>query len=169
MIHCYDPLWNRVKQIPLPQKFCWFELYDTFTYVIHICFSESSSEVFTDYQINVKTSNRFGAGTDANIYIQLCGEKGYSEPMLLKNSQNVNKFERNLFDQFTFREELNRGELKSIKVWHDNSGKLIVLVSYSNILQLLCKILVMSVIRQRRYCTVFIWFCLKGIWPLQSS
>lgn len=86
--------------------------------------SDSSSDIITDYIINVKTSNRFGAGTDANIYVLLCGENNkYSDPILLKNSQNVNKFERNQMDQFIFHNQLSVGEIKAVKVWHDNSGK----------------------------------------------
>lgn len=44
----------------------------------------------------MKTGDIFGAGTDANVFITLTGEKGDSGERQLKDSNNINKFERNL-------------------------------------------------------------------------
>lgn len=77
----------------------------------------------SDFVINVKTSDKFGAGTDANVFIQLVGEKGISDPIRLKHSQHVNKFERNQMDTFTFFNLPSVGKLKELIIWHDNSGK----------------------------------------------
>lgn len=35
-----------------------------------------------------------GAGTDANVFINIYGEKGDTGERYLKNSDNLNKFER---------------------------------------------------------------------------
>ena len=43
----------------------------------------------------VHTGDVMGAGTDANIFINLTGEFGDTGERQLKDSENVNKFERN--------------------------------------------------------------------------
>lgn len=77
----------------------------------------------TEYVVNVKTSDRFGAGTDAKVFLQLFGDLGTSEVFSLHHSNNVNKFERNQLDRFVLRDVPAAGKLQSIKIWHDNSGK----------------------------------------------
>ena len=55
------------------------------------------------------------AGTDANVFVQLYGDRGDSGPLALEHSQtNVNKFERNQKDVFDFQIG-DIGELKHIK------------------------------------------------------
>nr|KAI8760088.1 lipoxygenase homology domain-containing protein 1-like [Biomphalaria glabrata] len=75
----------------------------------------------TTYHVKVYTGDKFGAGTDANVYIILFGEKDHTNKLFLKSSQNKNKFERNQMDDFTL-ELANIGELKKIKIGHDNAG-----------------------------------------------
>ena len=55
------------------------------------------------------------AGTDANVFVNLFGDRGDSGPLALEKSQlNMNKFERNQKDVFEFQiGEI--GELKRIK------------------------------------------------------
>ena len=55
------------------------------------------------------------AGTDANVFVNLFGDRGDSGPLALERSQlNLNKFERNQKDVFEFQiGEI--GELKRIK------------------------------------------------------
>lgn len=56
-----------------------------------------------------------GAGTDANVFVQLFGDRGDSGPLALENSKlNMNKFERNQKDEFEFQVG-DIGELKRIK------------------------------------------------------
>lgn len=56
-----------------------------------------------------------GAGTDANVFVQLFGDRGDSGPLGLENSKlNLNKFERNQKDEFEFQVG-DIGELKRIK------------------------------------------------------
>lgn len=71
------------------------------------------------YKIAVKTGDVRGAGTDANVYVQLTGESGASEEKQLESSGN--NFERGKTDQFTI-EVLELGELNKLKVRHDGSG-----------------------------------------------
>ena len=47
------------------------------------------------YPISVHTGNKRGAGTNANVFINVFGEFGDTGPRGLKKSQNRNKFERN--------------------------------------------------------------------------
>jgi hypothetical protein len=76
------------------------------------------------YEVTVKTTNKRGAGTDANVYIIIYGELGDSgERHLNKSKTHRNKFERNQTDIFDL-EIVHLGELKKVRVWHDNSGLL---------------------------------------------
>ncbi|XP_059150632.1 lipoxygenase homology domain-containing protein 1-like isoform X2 [Physella acuta] len=76
----------------------------------------------TTYHVKVFTGDKFGAGTDANVYVILFGDKDSSNKLFLKSSMNnKNKFERNQMDEFIL-ELANIGELKKIKIGHDNAG-----------------------------------------------
>ncbi len=67
-----------------------------------------------------------GAGTDANVFVTLFGENGDSGELELKKSEtNINKFERNRIDIFSFKNLLSLGELIKCRVRHDNTGSLI--------------------------------------------
>jgi hypothetical protein len=57
--------------------------------VFFTCISE------VEYLVKVYTGDKFGAGTDANVYVNLTGEFGDTGERHLKDSNNVNKFERN--------------------------------------------------------------------------
>ncbi|KAJ9527245.1 hypothetical protein QJQ45_025481 [Haematococcus lacustris] len=73
-------------------------------------------------QVVVKTSDVKGAGTDANVYLTLFGEQegkpANSGPQRLEN--NANNFERGMADIFEL--EAAVGELRYIKIGHDNTG-----------------------------------------------
>ncbi|KAH3767689.1 hypothetical protein Pelo_458 [Pelomyxa schiedti] len=71
------------------------------------------------YIINVHTGNIRGAGTDANVFLEIFGEKGTSEKRKLEGKGNL--FERNHMDSFQF-ECVDLGELQKIIIGHDNSG-----------------------------------------------
>lgn len=47
------------------------------------------------YEVHVYTGDVFGAGTDANVFVNIYGENGDTGERQLKESQNRNKFERN--------------------------------------------------------------------------
>ncbi|XP_051825625.1 lipoxygenase homology domain-containing protein 1 isoform X1 [Antechinus flavipes] len=94
------------------------------TLVCEMCavIDEEEMMEWTSYTVTVKTSNVFGAGTDANVFIIIFGENGDSGTLPLKRSKNFNKFERNGTDTFTFTDMLSLGHLCKLRVWHDNKG-----------------------------------------------
>ena len=53
----------------------------------------------TDYTVSVFTGDKLGAGTDANVFVAMTGEFGDSGERELRDSGNVNKFERNQVPQ----------------------------------------------------------------------
>lgn len=70
----------------------------------------------------VKTSDIRGAGTDANVFIQLFGEKNDSGKIPLETSKNnKNKFERGNEDIFEVK-EADIGDLRKVRVGHDGKG-----------------------------------------------
>ncbi|KAH3764217.1 hypothetical protein Pelo_3920 [Pelomyxa schiedti] len=79
---------------------------------------ESCSPLRT-YIISVHTGNRRGAGTNANVFLEIFGAKGTSEKRKLDAKGNL--FERNRVDNFQF-ECVDLGELQKIVIGHDNSG-----------------------------------------------
>ncbi len=72
------------------------------------------------YLIVVKTGNVSGAGTDANVSVQLRGSKGATSPVLL-DTPDHNDFERYQQDAFHFIAN-DVGDIHTITIGHDNSG-----------------------------------------------
>ena len=77
----------------------------------------------TRYTVRVKTGDKIGAGTNANVYMQLFGDKGSSSKCALKQNENDirNKFERGQVDIFHI-ETGDVGALERIILGHDGSG-----------------------------------------------
>ncbi|KAL5006870.1 hypothetical protein ScPMuIL_015676 [Solemya velum] len=75
----------------------------------------------SEYVVKVHTGDEFGAGTDANVFINIFGENGDSGERQLKTSDNMNKFERNQEDVFKI-EAIELGRLNKLKIRHDNKG-----------------------------------------------
>ncbi|KAG1662011.1 hypothetical protein FOA52_009500 [Chlamydomonas sp. UWO 241] len=73
------------------------------------------------YKVVTHTSQVPGAGTDANVYIDLAGQLGTTGRVFLKNA-SVNPFERGMSDEFNVPTN-NLGALIQLKVGHDNSGQ----------------------------------------------
>ena len=71
------------------------------------------------YKVLVHTGDKRGAGTDANVFIILHGEKGDSGKRALESAGN--NFERGRVDTFGL-EAFDFGELKKITIGHDGSG-----------------------------------------------
>lgn len=46
------------------------------------------------YEVCVFTGDMLGAGADANVFINIYGENGDTGERHLRNSDNINKFER---------------------------------------------------------------------------
>ncbi|XP_072215279.1 lipoxygenase homology domain-containing protein 1 [Excalfactoria chinensis] len=81
---------------------------------------EDPLEVHT-YKISVFTGDIYGAGTDANVFLNIFGDLGDTgERKLSKSETNFNKFERGQEDTFTI-QAVDLGILYKIKIRHDNS------------------------------------------------
>ena len=67
------------------------------------------------YKIEVTTSNKSYAGTDANVFIKIYGQNTSTDRLLLtKSKTSKNPFEQGKTDVFTF-ELPNLGDIKKIK------------------------------------------------------
>ncbi|XP_064626993.1 lipoxygenase homology domain-containing protein 1-like isoform X2 [Lineus longissimus] len=74
------------------------------------------------YNVSVYTGDARAAGTDANVYIQIFGERGDTgRRRLLKAINNNNKFEEGQTDYFEV-EAVDMGDLKKVIVGHDGEG-----------------------------------------------
>ncbi|XP_012725509.2 lipoxygenase homology domain-containing protein 1 isoform X1 [Fundulus heteroclitus] len=81
--------------------------------------AEEDLEVNT-YEVCVFTGDMMGAGTDANVYINIYGENGDTGERSLSNSDNLNKFERGQEDVFIVT-AIDLGTLKKLRIRHDNT------------------------------------------------
>lgn len=70
------------------------------------------------YQITVYTGDKRSAGTDARVYVMLCGKKTSSSQIFLSGG----KFERKCVDPFTIDGPEDISPLTELVVGHDNSG-----------------------------------------------
>ena len=81
--------------------------------------------ILKDYTVIVKTGNVFGAGTDANVFVNVFGSMGDTGSRPLENnnktSSNRNKFERNNEDHFLV-QAVHLGDINRIQIGHDNWG-----------------------------------------------
>ncbi|XP_060929737.1 lipoxygenase homology domain-containing protein 1-like [Limanda limanda] len=76
----------------------------------------------TTYTIRIKTGDKKYAGTDANVFMILYGNKDDTGIINLKASKtHKNKFERGMIDEFTV-EAVDIGQLKKLRIGHDNRG-----------------------------------------------
>ncbi|XP_068166911.1 lipoxygenase homology domain-containing protein 1 [Antennarius striatus] len=73
------------------------------------------------YKVSVRTGDMYGAGTDANVFLNIFGDLGDTgERKLAKSENNKNKFERGEVDKFTI-EAVDLGQVFKIHIRHDNS------------------------------------------------
>lgn len=74
------------------------------------------------YSVTVTTGHKRGAGTDANVFLEVYGANGSTgKRPLRKSSTHRNKFEKGNDDVFVI-EACDLGRLSRIKIGHDNSG-----------------------------------------------
>ena len=73
--------------------------------------------------MRVFTGDKWGAGTDANVFVAMTGDLGDSGERQLRDSDagSANKFERNQQDAFTLT-AVELGRLRKLKIRHDNKG-----------------------------------------------
>ncbi|XP_032415639.1 polycystic kidney disease protein 1-like 2 [Xiphophorus hellerii] len=74
-----------------------------------------------NYLIGVQTGHRRGAGTSANVTVKLIGTEADSTIHTLTDPEKP-VFERGSFDMFLLSTPYPLGELKNIRLQHDNSG-----------------------------------------------
>lgn len=74
-----------------------------------------------DYRIVVKTGGVDSAGTDAHVYITLLGNKANSGERELDSAGN--DFERHSTGTYSIHTDSPLGDLKRIRIRHDNTGK----------------------------------------------
>ncbi|EOA94615.1 Polycystic kidney disease and receptor for egg jelly-related protein [Anas platyrhynchos] len=73
------------------------------------------------FLVTLYTGSRWGAGTKADVFLQLIGQNGTSDVHCLRHPQ-VSSFHQGSTDRFllTTREEL--GDICTFRVWHSNRG-----------------------------------------------
>ncbi len=72
-----------------------------------------------NYVVEVKTGNRKLAGTDADVYVQMFGERATSREIELDNPEN--NFEKNKLDTFTV-PSADVGWIDKLRLFHNNHG-----------------------------------------------
>src|SRR4051812_14723219 len=84
--------------------------------------SESDQQTYAatvTYKVTAVTADRKGAGTSANVFVNLYGQKGTSGAKQLEGVKNA--FQKGQSDTFGV-ETVDLGDLTKIRVWHDNRG-----------------------------------------------
>ncbi|CAF5099834.1 unnamed protein product, partial [Rotaria sp. Silwood1] len=82
----------------------------------------SRSLPIVQYIVDVYTGNQTGAGTDANVFINIYGDYGDTGVRLLEYSlQNTDKFEKNQLDSFII-EAVTLKQIRKIQIGHDGTG-----------------------------------------------
>lgn len=71
------------------------------------------------YKVVVHTGDVRGAGTDANVFCSIEGDKGRTRMVKLESGRN--DFERGAVDSFTFK-EANVGKMLKLTIGHDGAG-----------------------------------------------
>ncbi|XP_060927887.1 lipoxygenase homology domain-containing protein 1 [Limanda limanda] len=89
--------------------------------VVELLPEEAEELEVNTYEVCVFTGDMLGAGTDANVFINIYGENGDTGERYLKNSDNLNKFERGQEDVFTVA-AIELGPLKKLRIRHDNTN-----------------------------------------------
>ncbi|GIO01710.1 hypothetical protein J5TS2_23780 [Brevibacillus halotolerans] len=75
-----------------------------------------------NYAVTIKTANVEDAGTDSNIYVTLNGSKR-SSPTILFDKPGYDDFERGAIDTYYISASKDLGEIKSITICSDSTGK----------------------------------------------
>ncbi|XP_051236275.1 polycystic kidney disease protein 1-like 2 [Dicentrarchus labrax] len=74
-----------------------------------------------NYLIGVQTGHRKNAGTSANVTVKLTGSEGESDTQNLTDPDKP-VFERGAFDMFLLSTPFPLGEVRNVRLQHDNSG-----------------------------------------------
>ncbi|KAM7392648.1 hypothetical protein PAMA_007662 [Pampus argenteus] len=87
--------------------------------VVELLTEDNEDLEVNSYEIHVFTGTMWGAGTDANVYINIYGEIGDTGERRLRKSNNLNKFEKDQEDIFNIT-AVDLGTLKKLRIRHDN-------------------------------------------------
>ncbi|XP_034372510.1 polycystin family receptor for egg jelly isoform X1 [Arvicanthis niloticus] len=74
------------------------------------------------YLVTIFTGSRLGSGTRANVFIQLMGTESTSDVHCLSHPY-IKTLYRGSINTFLLTTKNDLGDIYSIRVWHDNSGK----------------------------------------------
>ncbi|KAK5900382.1 hypothetical protein CgunFtcFv8_025344 [Champsocephalus gunnari] len=88
--------------------------------VVELLTEENEDLEVNSYEVHVFTGTMFGAGTDANVYVNIYGETGDTGERRLRKGNNLNKFEKGKEDVFDIT-AVDLGVLKKLRIRHDNS------------------------------------------------
>ncbi|XP_066918922.1 uncharacterized protein [Clytia hemisphaerica] len=72
------------------------------------------------YDVSLTTGKAFGAGTDANIFIRLIGERGSSDELSIQTKKS--ELEKGMTNHYQISLDEDIGILKKVIVRHDNTG-----------------------------------------------
>ncbi|CAJ0958666.1 unnamed protein product [Ranitomeya imitator] len=112
-------IFNCNAKIPLRNKRDDYKVFEC-AKTIESFASRARSLVPVKYEVIIVTGFEKGAGTDANVFITMYGSNGDSGKHALKQKMR-NLFERGKTNRF-YIETLDLGEVKKVRVEHDNSG-----------------------------------------------
>ncbi|XP_023264384.1 lipoxygenase homology domain-containing protein 1 [Seriola lalandi dorsalis] len=87
--------------------------------VVELLTEDNEDLEVNSYEVHVFTGTMWGAGTDANVYINIYGETGDTGERRLRKSNNLNKFEKDQEDIFNIT-AVDLGILKKLRIRHDN-------------------------------------------------
>ncbi|XP_067431501.1 lipoxygenase homology domain-containing protein 1-like [Thunnus thynnus] len=87
--------------------------------VVELLTEDNEDLEVNSYEVHVFTGTMWGAGTDANVYINIYGEIGDTGERRLRKSNNLNKFEKGQEDIFNIT-AVDLGILKKLRIRHDN-------------------------------------------------
>uniref|UniRef100_A0A8C3GM13 PLAT domain-containing protein n=1 Tax=Cairina moschata TaxID=8855 RepID=A0A8C3GM13_CAIMO len=74
-----------------------------------------------DFLVTLYTGSRWGAGTKADIFLQLIGQNGTSDVHCLRHPQ-VPSFHQGSTDRFLLTTREGLGDICTFRVWHNNRG-----------------------------------------------
>ncbi|XP_022098115.1 polycystic kidney disease protein 1-like 2 isoform X2 [Acanthaster planci] len=74
------------------------------------------------YDVTIVTGMRRGAGTTAIVTLTLIGTRGKSRPHVLRDRQRQ-VLQRSGVDSFLLTTKQSLGEVKAVRIWHDNGGE----------------------------------------------
>ncbi|CAH1259012.1 PKD1L3 [Branchiostoma lanceolatum] len=82
---------------------------------------EGSSRGGQTYEVMVYTGTRANAGTSAEVFLVLKGEKGQSGPHVLEDKARIT-FKQGAVDTFVVTSPVPLGPIYAIHIWHNNIG-----------------------------------------------